>query len=162
MLILFSVSWKYNAQRWCKKRFNNKKTKKHQTQLGQKERLNALAAHFFNNTIDITLPSPNKARDTQMFPIVHWSAPTQMLGAFCSITGGQRDFFWFPTFDKKSNIFLIPLNLLSGSLTYRIQYNFSFIELILKLPHSCTKEGGFLLHLLLLTVILNPNSSPIN
>lgn len=26
----------------------------------------------------------------------------QMLGAFCSITGGQRDFFWFPKFSKKN------------------------------------------------------------
>lgn len=33
-------------------------------QIGQKERENALSAHFFNNTIDITLPSPNNARDT--------------------------------------------------------------------------------------------------
>lgn len=27
-----------------------------------------------------------------------------MLGVICSITGGQRDFFWFPKFDlKKEN-----------------------------------------------------------
>lgn len=65
-----------------------------------------------------------------------------MLGAFCSIRGGQRDFFWFPKFDKK-NLFLIPLNLLRGSLTCRIQYNFSLIELISKLsPHSC-RRGKF-------------------
>lgn len=71
-----------------------------------------------------------------------------MLGAFCSITGGQRDFFWFPKFSKKktkqkqTNLFLIPLNFLSGSLTCRIQRNFTWIELISKLsPHSC-KPGG--------------------
>lgn len=26
-----------------------------------------------------------------------------MLGALCSITGGQRDLFWFPMFDKIKN-----------------------------------------------------------
>lgn len=47
-----------------KKKKKRKTTNK--TQIGQKERSNALSAHFvfFNNTIDITLPSPNKARDT--------------------------------------------------------------------------------------------------
>lgn len=40
-----------------------KKKQQTKTQIGQKERENALSAHFFNNTIDITLPSPNKARD---------------------------------------------------------------------------------------------------
>ena len=49
-----------------------------------------------------------------------------------------------------------------GSLTCRIQYNFSFIELISKLSsHSCRRGENSLLHLLLLTVILNPKSSPI-
>lgn len=48
-----------------KKRFKNKKNQKtNTTQIGQNERLNALSAHFFNNTIDITLPSPNNAIDT--------------------------------------------------------------------------------------------------
>lgn len=48
-----------------KKRFkSNKKKTTNKTQIGQKERENALSAHFFNNTIDITLPSPNNARDT--------------------------------------------------------------------------------------------------
>lgn len=40
-----------------------KKKQQTKTRIGQKERENALSAHFFNNTIDITLPSPNKARD---------------------------------------------------------------------------------------------------
>lgn len=58
---------------------------------------------FFNNTIDITLPSPNKARDTLMLSNSTLKHPntSQMFGAFCSITGGQRDIFWFPKFDKK-------------------------------------------------------------
>lgn len=52
------------------------KKKQQKTQIRQKERENALSAHFFNNTIDITLPSPNKARDASMFPIVHQSTQT--------------------------------------------------------------------------------------
>lgn len=143
---------------------NNKKN------IGRKRKINALSAHFsfINNTIEITLPSPNDAIDTQMFSDSTQKHPdAQMLGAFCSITGGQRDFFWFPKFSKKTkqkqtNLFLIPLNFLSGSLTCRIQRNFTWIELISKLsPQSCKPGGGYLpLHLLLLTVILNPKSSP--
>lgn len=124
---------------------NNKKN------IGRKRKINALSAHFsfINNTIEITLPSPNDAIDTQMFSDSTQKHPdAQMLGAFCSITGGQRDFFWFPKFSKKTkqkqtNLFLIPLNFLSGSLTCRIQRNFTWIELISKLsPQSCKPGGG--------------------
>lgn len=49
--------------------------------LDEKERLMRslhifLFFFFINNTIEITLPSPNDAIDTQMFPIVHRSTPT--------------------------------------------------------------------------------------
>lgn len=48
-------------------RIKKKKNNKQKLKLDKKkkkERENALSAHFFNNTIDITLPSPNNARDT--------------------------------------------------------------------------------------------------
>lgn len=40
-----------------------------------------------------------------------------MLGALCSITGGQRDLFWFPMFDKikkKKKTFLNTPEFLEG------------------------------------------------
>lgn len=47
-----------------KKRFKNKKKKTtNKTQIGQKRNIKCALCTFFNNTIDITLPSPNKARD---------------------------------------------------------------------------------------------------
>lgn len=36
------------------------------------------------------------SNSTQIYP------NTQMLGALCPITGGQRDLFWFPKFDRKT------------------------------------------------------------
>lgn len=49
-----------------KKRFKNKKNPKQNKQKVKldksKDKMRSL--HIFNNTIDITLPSPNKARDT--------------------------------------------------------------------------------------------------
>lgn len=53
MLVVFSVSWKHNAQRWCKKkkRLKNKKTTNKKTQIGQKERENALSAHFVSTIL---------------------------------------------------------------------------------------------------------------
>lgn len=124
---------------------NNKKN------IGRKRKINALSAHFsfyqqyYWDHITFTKRCYRYADvsdSTQKHP------DAQMLGAFCSITGGQRDFFWFPKFSKKktkqkqTNLFLIPLNFLSGSLTCRIQRNFTWIELISKLsPHSC-KPGG--------------------
>lgn len=87
---------------------------------------------FVYNTIDITLPSP-------IYPNT-----LQMLWAFCSITGGQRDFIWFPKLDKKQPFLNnTPEFVWVGSLTCRIQYNFSFIERIPKLSsHPCRRGNS--------------------
>lgn len=137
-----------------KKKKIKKKIKKTKQNRTNKRKINALSAHFsfINNTIEITLPSPDDAIDTQVFLIVRRSTP--MLGAFCSITGGQRDFIWFPKFRKKktknnpktkqkqTNLLLIPLNFLMGSLTCRIQRNFTWIELIFKTNASFAQMEG--------------------
>lgn len=98
---------------------------------------------FFNNTIDITLPSPNKARYVSINTHVSSSNALQTLWALFNITGGQRDFVWFPQFDKKTTFSLIPLISLCGSLTCRIQSNITFIELTVKLSsRTCRKKRG--------------------
>lgn len=62
----------------------------------------------------------------------------------------------------KKQLFLSkPLNLSNGSLTRRIQHNFSFIGLILKLsPHSCRKGGHSLCIYCCSQSFWNPRSSP--
>jgi len=47
-----------------KKKKRKKENNKTQKLDKKKDKMRSLHIFFFNNTIDITLPSPNKARDT--------------------------------------------------------------------------------------------------
>lgn len=124
----------------------------------RKKRTRPESAFFpLNNTTDITSPPPNDATEASMPPPPQMGPRTRTPRAFRSTTGGQRDFFWFPKFDKNKqtnkNLILIPLILLGGSPTCRIQSNLSLIELISTLSvHSCRCGDAFPLQLLLLTV----------
>lgn len=139
-------------------------TKRKPTQ-GRKERKErAQRARFSPSTILLISHHrhPTTLQKRRCPPPHRWAPPqmgprTRTPRAFRSTTGGQRDFFWFPKFDKNKqtnkNLILIPLILLGGSPTCRIQSNLSLIELISTLSvHSCRCGDAFPLQLLLLTV----------
>lgn len=58
----------------------------------EKKNLKCAFCTFFNNTIDITLPSPNKARYVSINTHVSGPRVLQTPELLFNITGGRRDF----------------------------------------------------------------------